>query len=274
MEGVSYICRLMWRFCIFLLICFTGNVSNCQIMDPEKNISMGIRAGVTVSWLLNPEIASRQNLSRYQPTPRQGIGVGIYLKGRMNKFIKAFNPLTDVKNWYFISEIGCAYRGGNYRFYNAILDTNGLPLKENGKITYQRSDTGDFRKISNFVIDLPLLLCWDIGNKGKTQILFGGNAHFIGFTELFRGNDYSPLYVGNALPSNYYDLVRINRWGASAMAGIQLSGEYAGFQCMLRYGITQQNHGIVTKLNPQTNRPLRIMPGTLTPISIDFSVVF
>lgn len=258
----------------FVILFFISLSSQGQWMKPEDKHTMGVRAGVSVGWLLNPEISSRNNLSRYQPVPRQGISVGMYSKSRLTRFIHGLNPRTDVKNWYFQMEFGCAFRGGNYRFYNAVVDTAGKPITDKGVNQFIRSDTGDFRKISNFVIEMPMLVVWDIGNKNKSQILFGGGLQYIAFCEMFRGNDYSPLYVGNALPTNYWNLIKIQRIGFNAMMGFQLSGEYAGFQCMVRYGLTNQNLGIVTKLNPQTFKPERIMPGPLNPLSIDFSVTF
>jgi hypothetical protein len=238
-------------------LCFADNAA-AQLMQEKKN-KIGIKTGVSMNWMLNQTLNADGQPERYQPIPRQGLQIAVYSRSRMTKFIKAFDYRSDVKNWYFQYELGAGYRGGNYNY--TVKQPDG---------SYNSSDTGRFRKISTFVIEMPFMFVWDYKNRQKLNLMGGVQLQYIVNTELYKSNDPSPLFYAS---EQYDDLVKYNPWGASGVFGFQLMGEYVGFQMLAKYGLTDMNKRMAIGLDASGNIN-RTIPGYLKPFSIDFNIVF
>lgn len=229
-----------------------------QFMQEKKN-KIGIKTGVSMNWMLNNTLNTAGGAERYKPIPRQGLQIAVYSRSRMTKFIKAFDYRSNVQNWYFQYELGASYRGGNYRYTVKGADGN-----------YINSDTGRFRKISTFVLEMPFMFVWDYKNQQKFNLMGGLQVHYIVNTELYKANDPSPLFYAS---EQYDDLVRYAPWGASGVFGFQIMGEYVGFQMLAKYGLTDMNKRMAIGLDAAGNIN-RTIPGYLKPFSIDFNIVF
>ncbi|MBI3233545.1 MAG: hypothetical protein HYZ42_05815 [Bacteroidetes bacterium] len=237
--------------------------SQAQVMK-EKINKIGIKTGLNFNMMFTDQMNIPGAKEQYRPFPRQGLMVGVYSRNRLTKVIKAFNYRSNVKNWYFQYELCAAYRGGNFRYYAGTPDDNG------SYSNYTQSDTGRFKKISTFGIEMPIMLVWDYKNKQKFNLLFGIQPHYIINAEVYKANDPSPLYYSSEI---YDDLVKWKQWGWSGVAGFQIMGEIVGFQMMVKYGYTDFNKRIAIGLDA-TGNINRTIPGTLKPFSIEFNMVF